>query len=92
MRPSRNPLLIEALATEIKARRNELGLTQEGLANAVDLDRPYVTLLESAKKQPTISVVWLLARGLELSASELVKRVETRYARSPVRVRRPKAP
>ncbi len=91
MRASRNSLLIEALATEIKARRNELGLTQEGLANAIDLDRPYVTLLEGARKQPTISVLWLLARGLELSASELVKRVENRYARS-LQVRKPKAP
>lgn len=92
MRPSRNSHLIEALALEIKARRNELGLTQEGLANAIDLDRPYVTLLEAAKKQPTISVVWLLARGLELSASELLKRVENRYARSAEPVKGPRAP
>jgi transcriptional regulator with XRE-family HTH domain len=82
MRPSRNSLLVEALATEIKLRRNELGLTQEGLAGAVDLDRPYVTLLEGARKQPTISVMWRLAAGLELSATEFVTRIDKRYRRN----------
>lgn len=82
MRPSRNSFLVEALATEIKLRRNELGLTQEGLAGSIDLDRPYVTLLESARKQPTISVLWKLADGLNLSATEFVARIEKRYLRT----------
>ncbi len=57
MRPSRNALLVEALASVLKQRRNELGLTQEDLAGAVELDRPYITMIESARKQPTISVL-----------------------------------
>lgn len=79
MRPSRNAHLIEALAATIKARRNELGLTQEDLAGAIDLDRPYITLMEAAKKQPTLSVLWRIADGLELSAGELMARVDVRY-------------
>jgi transcriptional regulator with XRE-family HTH domain len=79
MRPSRNAHLIEALAATIKARRNELGLTQEDLAGAIDLDRPYITLMEAAKKQPTLSVLWRIAEGLELSAGEFMTLVDKRY-------------
>ena len=79
MRPSRNAHLIEALAATIKARRNELGLTQEELAGAIDLDRPYITLMEAARKQPTLSVLWRIADGLELTAGELMTRVDERY-------------
>jgi len=81
MRPSRNSPLVEAFAAEIKARRTELGMTQEALAGAIDLDRPYLTLMEGARKQPTISVMWRLAEGLGLSASEFMRRVEVRYRR-----------
>ena len=47
MRPSRNQSLIEALGVEIKVRRLELGLSQEDLAGRCELDRPYITLIES---------------------------------------------
>lgn len=79
MRPSRNQKLIEALAVEIKARRQELALTQEDLAGRCDLDRPFISLIEVGKKQPTISVLYRLASALELSFSEFAGRVESRY-------------
>ncbi len=79
MRPSRNALLVEALASVLKQRRNELGLTQEDLAGAVELDRPYITMIESARKQPTISVLWRLAAGLQLSAADLTARIDDKY-------------
>ncbi len=79
MRASRNTLLIQALATEIKARRNQLGLTQEDLAGASGLDRPYITLMEAARKQPTVSVFWRLAEGLRAPPGELASAVQARY-------------
>lgn len=79
MRPSKNTKLIEALGIELKVRRQQLGLTQEDLAGRCELDRPYLSLLEVGRKQPTISVLLLLADGLELSLSSLMKRVQTRY-------------
>ena len=79
MRPSRNPLLVEALASVLKKRRNELGLTQEDLAGAVELDRPYITVIESGRKQPTISVLWRLAAGLQLSAADFAARIDDKY-------------
>lgn len=81
MRPSRNPLLIQAFASAIKARRLQLGMTQEVLAGQIELDRPFVTLMEAGSKQPTVSVMWRLASGLQLTASELAALVDERFAR-----------
>ena len=81
MRPSRNPELINAMAVEIKARRQELGYSQEDLAGHCELDRPYISLMEVGRKQPTISVLLMVARGLGLSLAEFTDRVERRYVK-----------
>ena len=82
MRPSRNLPLIHAFSAVLKARRLQLGLTQEDLAGIVDLDRPYITMLEAGRKQPTLSVLWRIAAGLELSAGDLAARVDEQLALS----------
>lgn len=79
MRPSRNQELIDALATEIKARRLELEYSQEDLAGHCELDRPYISLLEVGRKQPTISVLHRIAVGLGLTFEEFAGRIERRY-------------
>jgi transcriptional regulator with XRE-family HTH domain len=80
MRPSRNALLLQALGTALKERRNELGLTQEDVAGVAELDRPFITMIEAAKKQPTVSVLWRLAVALQLSPADFVDRVDQRYS------------
>jgi transcriptional regulator with XRE-family HTH domain len=82
MRPSKIPELIHALGLEIKARRQELGYSQEDLAGHCELDRPYISLVEVGQKQPTISVLYRLAVGLELSLEEFAGRVERRYKKA----------
>lgn len=79
MRPSRNALLLQALGTALKERRSELGLTQEDVAGAAEIDRPFITLIESARKQPTVSVLWRLATAVDLTPAEFVARVDKRY-------------
>lgn len=79
MRPSRNQALIAALGVEVKVRRLEVGLSQEDLAGRCELDRPYITLIEIGRKQPTISVLHRLSGALELSLADLCARVESRY-------------
>lgn len=80
MRPSKNQLLINALATEIKLRRRELAFSQEDLAGHSQLDRPYISLIEVGRKQPTLSVLLRLAEGLQYSLSDFMGLVEKRYA------------
>lgn len=79
MRPSKNQSLINALATEIKLRRRALGFSQEDLAGHCQLDRPYISLIEVGRKQPTLSVLLRLAEGLQYSLSEFMRLVQERY-------------
>lgn len=81
MRPSKNQLLINALATVIKLRRRALGFSQEDLAGHCQLDRPYISLIEVGRKQPTLSVLLRLADGLQYSLSEFMGLVQDRYAK-----------
>lgn len=60
-------------------RRLEIGLSQEDVAGRCDLDRPYITMIESGRKQPTISVMYRLALALDLTLAELSARVEARH-------------
>ena len=79
MRASTNSALIRALGVELKVCRLERGLTQEDLAARAELDRPYITLIEAARKQPTLSVLYRLAAALELPLGVFLTRVERRY-------------
>jgi transcriptional regulator with XRE-family HTH domain len=67
------------MAVEIRARRLELGYTQEDLAGHCELDRPYISLIEVGKKQPTISVLHRLAVGLNFTFGEFAERIDRRY-------------
>lgn len=79
MRPSKNQALINALATEIKLRRRALELSQEDLAGHCQLDRPYISLIEAGRKQPTLNVLLRLAEGLQHSLSDFMGLVHERY-------------
>ena len=79
MRPSRNQALIDALAIEVKTRRHELDLTQEDLAGRCELDRPYISLIEVGRKQPTISVLYRIAGALELTFGDFCGRIDARH-------------
>jgi transcriptional regulator with XRE-family HTH domain len=81
MRPSRNQLLIDALALEVKVRRQALNFTQEDLAGRCEIDRPYISLIEVGKKQPTISVLYRLASALDASFGEFCGSIDARYAK-----------
>jgi len=80
MKPSTNPELLVALAATIKARRQELEISQEELAGRCEIDRPYISLIELARKQPTVSVLWRIASGLDWRLSELASHLEDRYS------------
>lgn len=66
----------------MKARRLELEFSQEDLAGHCDIDRPYISLLEVGKKQPTVSVLFRLATALDLTFEEFAGRIERRYKKS----------
>jgi transcriptional regulator with XRE-family HTH domain len=73
---SASPAFQDALGQAVAARRGELGLTQEQLANDTDLHQRWISNVETGKRNPSYASLRRLAAGLELSASELIARAE----------------
>lgn len=65
-----------ALGLAVKARRQELGLTQEQLANNTDLHQRWISNVETGKRNPSYSSIRRLAAGLDVLPSELIARAE----------------
>lgn len=70
------PAFQAALGLAVKQRRQELGLTQEQLANDSGLHQRWISNVENAKRNPSYASLRRLAAGLELSTSELIARAE----------------
>lgn len=81
MRKPRDELLVNALAIEVRARRAALGCSQEELAHRAGLNRTFIGKLELAQAQPSLSVLFDLARALQVRPSDLVESVERRTAK-----------
>lgn len=60
----------------IASRRNNLGLSQEALADRAGIHRTYVSQLERGLKSPTISVLTEIAEALETRPSNLLRLAE----------------
>jgi transcriptional regulator with XRE-family HTH domain len=73
---SASPAFQLALGQAVKARRQELGRTQEQLANDTDLHQRWISNVETGKRNPSYASLRRLAAGLELSASQLLARAE----------------
>jgi transcriptional regulator with XRE-family HTH domain len=75
---ARNDALVAAFGEVLSEARSRAGLTQEELAFESDIDRTFVGLLETGKRQPTISVLFGLARALRINPETLVERARKR--------------
>ena len=73
---SASPSFQHALGTAVKRRRQELGLTQEQLANDTDLHQRWISNVECGRRNPSLGSIRRLAAGLDLSASQLLARAE----------------
>jgi transcriptional regulator with XRE-family HTH domain len=62
-------------AANLREQRERAGLSQEALADACDLHRTEISLLERRKRSPRLETIVILARGLGISASELIEGV-----------------
>lgn len=64
---------VAEFGARVRARRLELGLTQEGLAERVELHFTYVSSVERGERNVTLRTIVRLANGLEISVSALVQ-------------------
>jgi transcriptional regulator with XRE-family HTH domain len=71
-----SPTFQRALGLAAAQRREELGITQEALANDTDLHQRWISNVETGKRNPSYASLRRLAVGLDLTASELLARAE----------------
>jgi transcriptional regulator with XRE-family HTH domain len=71
-----SPAFQHALGLAVKRRREELGITQETLANDSGLHQRWISNTETGKRNPSYGSLRRLAAGLALNASELLARAE----------------
>jgi transcriptional regulator with XRE-family HTH domain len=77
-----NQTLVMAFAMAVKARRNQLQISQEELAHRASINRSYIAKLELAQNQPTLSVLDRIAQGLEIGLDELIRQTMNSYRSS----------
>lgn len=56
--------------------RTSCKLSQEKLSQECGLDRSYISLLERGLRQPSLTTILLLAKALNITASNMVHDVE----------------
>jgi transcriptional regulator with XRE-family HTH domain len=57
----------------VRARRQELGWSQEQLALKADINRTYIASLESGRRNPSLDLVARLAAAMKIDAGDLVQ-------------------
>lgn len=60
----------DKVGQRIKELRNELGLSQEALANKAGVDRTYVTDVENGRRNISVELLEKLIKALEVSFQE----------------------
>jgi transcriptional regulator with XRE-family HTH domain len=65
--------LRDRVATKVKRLRARRGMTQEQLAERAGISRTYLARLETARHDPTLSVLEKLAKALGVKVAELLE-------------------
>lgn len=68
--------LLKALGRAIQERRLKLNLSQKELAEEAGVDRAYISNIEQAKRNPSLSAMRNLAHGLRTRLSKLIGNAE----------------
>ena len=71
-----NDSLIAAFATALSGERERAALTQEELAERADVSARFISFLETGRRQPSLSTLYALSKGLRISMQDLITAVE----------------
>ena len=63
----------QQIGARIQKIRKEAGLSQEDLALEADLDRTYISHVERGTRNPTVIVIFKIAKALDTTPSEILK-------------------
>ncbi|OAI57532.1 hypothetical protein AYO50_00155 [Acidobacteria bacterium SCGC AG-212-P17] len=67
--------IVERFAERLKKVRKDKNITQIVLSEKAGIETTYLSDLENAKKEPCLRVIDMLATGLGVSMSELLKNI-----------------
>jgi transcriptional regulator with XRE-family HTH domain len=70
---------------ELRRLRERANMTQEQLSFRAGLSRPYISQLERDLKSPTLDTLFLICDALDVSATNVVRRVDAARKRRPGR-------
>jgi transcriptional regulator with XRE-family HTH domain len=65
--------LRERFARNVRRLRRERGMTQEQLAKAADIGRPFISRIETGRFSVTLETVGALASALRASPADLIE-------------------
>lgn len=73
-----NPAIVAVFARVLRDARGQAGLSQEELAGRADVSVRFISLLETGKRQPSLSALAAISAGLGMPMSALVMSIEER--------------
>jgi transcriptional regulator with XRE-family HTH domain len=71
------------LGGELRRLRERAEMTQEQLSFSAGVSRPYISQLERDLKSPTLDTLFLICDAMNVSATNVVRRVEAARKRKP---------
>ena len=71
--------VIECCSASVRKLRYGLGISQEELAERADLHRTYIAGLERGARNPTLLTIKMLAKGLGVSAADLLSEIKCNH-------------
>jgi len=69
---------LDSVGAAIREFRYRAGLSQDGLADRMDLSGSYISMLESGKRYPSIEMLIRIAIALEVQPGDILNRIAER--------------
>lgn len=67
-----DPLPVQAFGAALRLRRQELGISQEELASAAQVERSHMGKIERGTHSPSLALIFRLAAALSMKPGDLV--------------------
>lgn len=67
-----NAKLPKVIGKRVQKRRNEIGYTQEQLAEMIGISRAYMGFIEQGRNAPSLEVLQKIAKTLKVSPKDLL--------------------
>ena len=77
------PEVIDAYATVMRRNRIRVNISQEELAHRAGLSLSFVSLLETGKRQPTISTIAGLCKAMDVSMTAFIQEMDIQLGNTP---------